>query len=64
VAGLQPGGPQSATTLWAIRLLTSLAPALCLVVAIAWARGYPLTRARHEAVVAELLALRTARERA
>lgn len=61
VAGLQPGGPQSETTLWAIRLLTSLAPALCLVFAVAWARGYPLTRARHEAIVAELLALRTPR---
>jgi oligogalacturonide transporter len=58
VAGLQPGGAQSETTLWAIRLLTSAAPAACLVFAVAWARGYPLTRARHEAIVAELLALR------
>ena len=64
VAGLQPGGVQSETTLWTIRLLTSVAPAICLIFAVAWARGYPLTRARHEAVVAELLALRTTGERA
>jgi sugar (glycoside-pentoside-hexuronide) transporter len=64
LAGLQPGSPQSEATLWAIRLLTSVVPAICLVIAIAWARGYPLTRARHEAVVAELLAIRVTRERA
>jgi sugar (glycoside-pentoside-hexuronide) transporter len=63
LAGLQPGGAQSPTTLWAIRLLTSVAPAICLVFAVLWARGYPLTRARHEAIVAELLALRSERER-
>lgn len=62
VAGLEPGRPQTETTLWAIRLLTSVAPALCLVFAVAWARGYPLTRARHEAIVAELLALRSPRQ--
>jgi len=61
VAGLQPGGAQTERTLWAIRLLTSVAPAMCLVFAVAWARGYPLTRARHEAIVAELLALRPPR---
>jgi Na+/melibiose symporter-like transporter len=61
-AGLQPGGAQSPATLWTIRLLTSVAPAICLAFAVVWARGYPLTRARHEAVVAELLALRGTRE--
>jgi Na+/melibiose symporter-like transporter len=63
LAGLQRGEQQSETTLWAIRLLTSVVPAICLLLAIAWARGYPLTRARHEAVVAELLAVRSQRER-
>jgi sugar (glycoside-pentoside-hexuronide) transporter len=56
-AGLKSGPGQSDTALWAIRVLTSVAPALCLVAAIAFARGYPLTRARHDAVVAELIAL-------
>jgi Na+/melibiose symporter-like transporter len=59
--GLESGVPAGPETQWAIRLLTTLGPAACLVVAIVYARGYPLTRARHEVVVAELLAAETRR---
>jgi sugar (glycoside-pentoside-hexuronide) transporter len=61
LSGLAAGAPASETTRWAVRILATLAPAACLVVAVAFARGYPLTRARHEAVVAELLLLETRR---
>ena len=61
LCGLEAGVAAGPTTQVAIRVLTTLAPALCLVAAIVLARGYPLTRARHEAVVAELLALETSR---
>jgi Na+/melibiose symporter-like transporter len=60
-AGLEAGTPADETTRWAVRVLATLAPAACLVVAVLFARGYPLTRARHEAVVAELLVLETRR---
>ncbi len=45
---------QSALALESIRVLTSLAPAAFLVVAIWVAMGYPLTRAAHQKVLAEL----------
>ena len=63
LSGLEAGVPAGPTTRWAIRLLATLAPALCLVVGVLIARGYPLTRARHEAVVAELLVVEARRQR-
>ncbi len=54
-SGLEAGVPAGETTRRAVRVLATLAPAACLIVAVAFARGYPLTRARHDAVVAELL---------
>jgi Na+/melibiose symporter-like transporter len=38
----------------AIRLLTTLGPAIFLALAIWIARGYPLTRAEHARIVARL----------
>jgi GPH family glycoside/pentoside/hexuronide:cation symporter len=54
LAGFAPGRPQGPETLTAIRLLTGALPIGCLAVAIAVARGYPLSRSRHEAIVAAL----------
>ncbi len=47
LAGLRPDGPQTSQTLWAIRLMASLGPASCLLVAIWLSYGYRLTRAEH-----------------
>jgi sugar (glycoside-pentoside-hexuronide) transporter len=61
LCGLEAGSPAGPGAQLAIRLLTTIAPAAALVFAIALARGYPLTRARHDAIVAELVALETHR---
>ena len=47
LAGFAPGQAQSESSLWAIRLLTSVAPAAFLVAAAFFARGYTLDRAEH-----------------
>jgi len=47
VLGYQPGQPPNEATLIATRWLTSLVPAVFLVLAAWLARGYQLTRARH-----------------
>jgi Na+/melibiose symporter-like transporter len=52
--GMQKDGPQNNAVILAVRLMSSVVPAACLVVAIAFARGYPLTRRRHEEIVREL----------
>lgn len=52
--GMQADGPQNESVVLAVRLLSSVGPALCLIVAVAFARGYPLTRERHEQIVREL----------
>ena len=57
-AGYEQGREQDETARVAIRLLTAVAPAVFLVISIAYARAYPLTRARH----AEILALLAARD--
>jgi len=52
--GFEQDSEQSETVLTAIRLLTTLAPALFLTAAVAFAWGYPLTRERHSEIVAAL----------
>ena len=64
LCGLEAGSPAGPEAQLAIRVLTTLAPAASLVLAIIFARGYPLTRARHEAIVAELMAIEARRDAA
>lgn len=45
---------QSASALWAIRLLLGPVPALMILVSTLFAVGYPLTRERHQKVLASL----------
>jgi sugar (glycoside-pentoside-hexuronide) transporter len=52
--GFQQDQEQSQTVQTAIRLLTSVAPALFLALALVFAAGYPLSRARHEEIVEAL----------
>jgi len=52
--GMRADGPQNESVILAVRLLASVAPALCLVAAVVFARGYPLTRDRHAEIVREL----------
>ena len=54
-AGFQANRPQEAGTLWTIRLLTAGVPAVFVLLAAAAALGYPLTRARHAEIRAELV---------
>ncbi len=54
VLGLERGEEQSASVLLGIRLLAGLGPAVFLLAALWFARGYPLTRARHAQILAEL----------
>lgn len=54
LVGFERGVAQSETTLWTLRLLTSLGPAACLVLGVGFAWRYPLTRERHEEVLARL----------
>lgn len=60
LSGFVRGQPQSETTLLAIRLLTGAAPIAFLAIAMAIALGYPITRDRHAAISAQLLARRGA----
>jgi sugar (glycoside-pentoside-hexuronide) transporter len=53
-AGFVRGAPQEDSALLAIRVLTTAAPALFLVVAVGLAVTYPLTRRRHAEVQAAL----------
>jgi GPH family glycoside/pentoside/hexuronide:cation symporter len=57
---LPAGVAQSESAIAAIRMLCSLGPAAFLALAIAIARAYPLTRARHAAIVGELERRRSA----
>jgi GPH family glycoside/pentoside/hexuronide:cation symporter len=50
----QPEQPESA--LWAIRLLTAVAPALLLAISITCILRYPITRARHREILAAIAA--------
>jgi GPH family glycoside/pentoside/hexuronide:cation symporter len=54
--GFDRDAQQSDAVLTAIRLLTSVAPALFLATALAFAWNYPLTRKRHSEIVAALAA--------
>ncbi len=59
--GFSKGEEQNAATVTAIRLLTTLAPAIFLALAIWIAQGYPLTRERHARIVQQLAARDAAR---
>jgi Na+/melibiose symporter-like transporter len=54
VLGYTSEGPQNDATLTAIRWLASIVPAGFLVLSVWFARGYPLTRERHVAILADL----------
>ncbi len=54
VAGFASGAEQPEPVLWAIRLLTTAVPAVCLAVAAGLAWTYPLTRERHGEILAAL----------
>jgi Na+/melibiose symporter-like transporter len=58
VVGFRPGAEQGEAALFAIRGLTALVPAVFLVVAIAVARGYPISRGRHAEILEQLGARR------
>jgi GPH family glycoside/pentoside/hexuronide:cation symporter len=52
--GYVQGAEQTPATLASIRLLTALGPALFIALGVYFALGYPLTRARHRQILAEL----------
>ena len=54
--GYEKGEQQNETARQAIRWMTACSPAAFLVVAVALARAYPLTRAKHEEILAKLVA--------
>ena len=59
--GFSKGEEQNAPTVTAIRLLTTLVPALFLALAIWIAKGYPLTREKHARILERLAARDAAR---
>ena len=54
VAGFRPGEEQSDSALLAIRLLTTVVPAVFLALSIVVAQRYPISRERHAEIVARL----------
>jgi GPH family glycoside/pentoside/hexuronide:cation symporter len=52
--GYRKGAEQSETAREAIRWMTGAAPAFFLLVGVLLLRAYPLTRRRHDEIVAEL----------
>ena len=54
--GFTQGAEQPEAAVTAMRWLTSVGPAVFLAVSIAFARGYPLTRAEHARILAQLAA--------
>jgi sugar (glycoside-pentoside-hexuronide) transporter len=61
LAGLTAGATQSETVQQTIRWLTAFAPCVFLLIGAAFARGYPLGRAAHAQIVAQLEARDRAR---
>jgi Na+/melibiose symporter-like transporter len=59
VLGFVKGQQQTTTVLWGIRILASVAPAVCLLLAIRFARRYRLTRHAHARIL-EVLRTRDA----
>jgi Na+/melibiose symporter-like transporter len=59
--GYRKGDEQTETARQAIRWMTGLAPAFFLMIGIWLARGYPLTRQRHQEILAQLDARNRAR---
>jgi sugar (glycoside-pentoside-hexuronide) transporter len=60
LSGYVANQPQSQATLTAIRVLTAVVPALFVALGAWVALGYPLTRSRHDEILAELSARRAA----
>jgi Na+/melibiose symporter-like transporter len=58
LAGFEQGSAQTETVRQVIRCITSLAPAAFLALAIWLASGYPLTRAAHVRICAQLASRR------
>ena len=56
LAGYEKGAEQGETARQAIRWMTAVGPAAFLLVGVALARGYPLTRARHREILRALAA--------
>ncbi len=55
LSGYDPHLPtQSETTLWSIRLMTSVGPAALILASILFARNYPITRTVHQTTLAAL----------
>ena len=54
LAGFVANEPQSQPAITTIRVLTALIPGVFVVLGAWVARGYPLTRARHAEILAEL----------
>jgi Na+/melibiose symporter-like transporter len=59
--GFSKGAEQNAATSTAIRLLTTLGPAIFLALSIWIARGYPLTREKHARIIERIAARDAAR---
>ena len=60
LSGYAANQPQSQATLTTIRVLTAVVPALFVALGAWVALGYPLTRARHDEILAELAQRRAA----
>ena len=58
LSGFAGGQAQPESALWAIRVLTAIAPAVFLVCGVALAIGYPITRARHKEILQQIAARR------
>ena len=54
LAGLEKGAQQSDGALLAVRIVATCGPAFFLALGLWFARGYPLTRARHAEILDEL----------
>ena len=57
--GLSKDEPANEATITAIRIISGLGPTVALVMSILFARAYPLTRARHKEILAQLDAQET-----
>ena len=53
-SGYVQGADQSEATLTAIRYLTALGPAVFIALGVWFAIGYPLTRERHQQILADI----------
>ena len=56
IVGFDPDGGQSDGVLWTVRVLVSVVPAMFLLAAVWFARGYKLTRQEHARILEDLRA--------